>query len=198
MAVSARVRHAARMVATGIANKREAADACGVSPSYFYVASSPKNGKEEVLELMDDVEQAMASRTMDTAKAMEIMGREALVFIRGTMLESDNEAIALKAAIDLADRSPDTSKIQKHQVESVHMSAQDAKDLAKALVEGRRVHLQFADAVAGDYVRVPVEQQTQLEDEDNGGESETRQGAIAQEHETERQRQISAGQGEPN
>lgn len=161
MAVGPRVRHAIRLLSSGIVKtKKEAAEAVGIAPSYFYAATNGNSGKPDALDLMDEIEMAMATRMMDTGAAMEVMGREALLVIRSKMLDSDNEAIQLKAAIDLADRSPETTKIHKHQVEAIHMSAEDSKALAAALVAGARTRERYGIEVQSDYVKVPIEQST--------------------------------------
>lgn len=155
--ISPRVKLASRLYASGsVPTKEEAAKAAGLSPSYFYVASSPGNGREEVHELMDQVDSDIHDKTIEMTATLISVGREALSEIRHLMKSTKNEAIKLGAAKDLADRSPETSKVQKHQVESLSLSGHDARQLASALVAATEARRLYGDQVNGDFIRVPI------------------------------------------
>lgn len=97
------------------------------------------------------------------SKVLELLGREAIGRIRGHMNNEDNPAsVQLKAAQDLADRSPETSKTIKHEVASISLSGQDAKEMAAALVESARSRERFSHVAEGDFVQVETKQDAPL------------------------------------
>ena len=69
---------------------------------------------------------------------MTELGRKAVQKLAHLMEWSGQEAIQLRAAIDLADRSPETQKVQKHQVESFSLSGKDAKEIAVEVIKKQR------------------------------------------------------------
>lgn len=97
------------------------------------------------------------------SKVLSLLGREAVGKLRGLM-DSNSEMIQLKAAQDLADRSPETSKTIKHEVASITISGQDAKEMAEALVESARSREKFSHLAAEDFVQVEMEQGKELPD----------------------------------
>ena len=169
--ISPRVRLAARLYQSGaVASKREASEAAGLHPSYFSLVSSPNHHlyNPEVTELMDEIDRQIQDKTVDMSAVLQTLGREALSRMRQVMKESKNEAIVVKAAADILDRSPETSKIQKHQVASFSVSGDDAKLLAAAMVRSAQAREQFAEVASGDFVRVPLGQPQ--ENTDNAGQ----------------------------
>lgn len=155
---------AARLLASGaVGTKREAALAVGMHPSYFSLVTRPGNRyhQPEVTRVMDEIEQAIINKSVDLSAGLQMLGREALLRMRSLMNNSQNEAIVVKAAADLLDRSPETSKIHKHQVAAFSVSGDDAKLLAAAMVRSAEVR-ESPDgqaAASGDFVRVPLEEQ---------------------------------------
>lgn len=166
--ISPRVRLAARMYATGaVATKREASEAAGLHPSYFTLVSSPGHQmyNPEVTELMDEIDRQIHDKTVDMSTILQAVGREALSRMRDLMKTSKNEAIIAKTAADLLDRSPETSKIQKHQVASFSLDGEDAKMLAAAMVRSAEARLAYGEAAEGDFVRVPLRSDTNQPEE---------------------------------
>jgi cell division protein ZapA (FtsZ GTPase activity inhibitor) len=97
---------------------------------------------------------ARVARNLDAATAdigavMHQLSLKALGVIENTMHDASSEALRLKAAQDLADRGPQTSKVQRHQMETFNVSAELAKDLAAAMVESARVRKAFAHLSTG-------------------------------------------------
>lgn len=155
-----RIRHAARLYASGaVRTKQEAAEAVGVNPSYFNVITQPGHSRAnpEILEMMDEIERSISDKTVQLSSVIEHVSREALSEMRSLMLDSQNEAIRLKAASDILDRNPETSKTQKHQLSSFSLSGEDAKALAAALVKSAEAQQLYASQATGDFVRVPTE-----------------------------------------
>lgn len=191
--ISPRVKLAARLYASGaVATKVEASEAAGLHPSYFTLITSPGNTqfRPEVAELMDEIDQQIHDKTVDMSTVLQAVGREALSRMRGLMKESRNEAIVVKAAADLLDRSPETSKIQKHQVASFAVSGDDAKLLASAMVRSAQARAQFAEVTQSDFVRVPLGQ-NDLESTQDNSPNPDGQSNSAQRQEGE----ANAGQG---
>lgn len=196
---TAKTRLAARLYASGACEtKRAAALAVGLHPSYFTLVSSPgsKQFQPEVKRIMDEVEQAIQDKTVDMSAVLQTVGREALLRMRGLMKDSQNEAIVVKAAADLLDRSPETSKIHKHQVAAFSVSGDDAKLLAAAMVRSAqaRESSEGLEAASGDFVRVPLEQHL-----DEAGEAQvdiTVAGAASKELEDARQGLLSGTPGQ--
>lgn len=134
---SARVKMAIRLYATGACKTKKAASAAaGLHPNYLSMLTST-NGSDQVKRLLNDVDAMIEDKTVETSAIITMLGRKAIGRL-AHMMDSASEGIALKAAVDLADRSPETAKTQKMQVESFSLSGQDAKELALAMVESAR------------------------------------------------------------
>lgn len=164
-----RVKHACRLYASAaVSTKKEAAEAVGLNPSYFNVITQPGHAKSmpEAIALIDEIQQKIEDKAVDLSSVVQLVSREALVEVRNLMKDSKNEAIKLKAASDILDRNPETSKTQKIQATSFSLSGEDAKQLAHALVLSAQAAQQIAP-VTGDFVRIPVEK-SEEEFEDAG------------------------------
>jgi hypothetical protein len=190
---SPRVKMAARLYATGAApTKKAAAEAAGIHPAWFTLLT---NHNEETKRLVDSVDAKIEDQSVDMSTVLRTVGREAIKRIRQLMIASARDDIALKAAQDLADRNPETSKIQRHEVASVHMGPDEARELAAALVEGARVRERYAKAVEGDFVTV--------EDAGNGSQPQNRNlapappGAPTQSGTAAREGQVEVGDQTP-
>lgn len=133
----------------------------GIHPTYFSLATSPGSQlhKPELTQLMDEVQQQIHDKTVDLSTVIKTVSREALKTQVELMRSTNNEAIKLKATQDFLDRNPETSKVQKHQVESFSISSEDARALAEAMVRSAALrqmpHSQ--EASVGDFVRIPME-----------------------------------------
>lgn len=154
-----RVKHACRLYASAaVATKKEAAEAVGLNPTYFNVITQPghKKAMPEAIELIDEIQQRIEDKTVDLSAVVAEVSREALTTVRKLMKDSHNEAIKLKAASDILDRNPETSKTQKIQASSFSLSGEDAKQLAAALVLSAKVQQQVPP-VTGDFVQIPLD-----------------------------------------
>ena len=150
--VSPRVRLAARLYATGACRtKQEASTAAGLHKYYLsYLNRNPR-----VNSIIDRVDEALEEGAVDMSKLMATLGRRAVRNIAQLMEESPTEMIRFKAAVDLADRNPETAKTQKHQFESgLSVTKESAEALARALVEAAQLRQQFPSAANGDFVTV--------------------------------------------
>lgn len=149
-----RTRQAIRLHNSGLAKtKREAASLVGVTAQTISNHTA-KYQHPEAKMLIEEVDQAMARQVYNTAALMEELSRRALRKIGSLMDNAHSEAIQLKAAIDLADRGRETSKVQKHQVESFTVNSRDAKALAEALVNSAKARQRTGYDPSQDYIGV--------------------------------------------
>ena len=134
---SPRVQQAIRLYATGaVPTKKAAAEAMALSPSAIYTTTMPSIGNAYVRELTEDINSALTSRSVDRSRVLALMSRSAVGKIHELMTFSENEHVQLNAAVDIADRAPDTAKTHKVQVASVQLTSQDAKEISD-LLEGK-------------------------------------------------------------
>lgn len=152
---SPRIRMAARLYASGACKtKREAARVAQINPEWFTTMS---NHNPETKRIADAVDGAIDDQSVEMSTTLRTIGREAIKKIRGLMYE-DNPHIALKAAVDLADRSPEVSKVHKQEIVG-HMSVRpdDAKLLAESLVAAAEARRLYTERVKDGFSRIEVE-----------------------------------------
>lgn len=132
---SPRTRMAARLYVTGAAKtKREASVLAGLSSNYLTMLTAPNGGSEAIKRLVSDTDRMIEDKSIDESVIIRKLGREALGRI-AALMQSPNDHVSLKAAQDLADRSPYTAKTQKLEIDAFTLSGQDAKELAAAIIE---------------------------------------------------------------
>jgi hypothetical protein len=154
--ISPRVRLAAKYYNSGIAKTlREAAHLACLHPGTLYAMNASNN--EEFNRISGEAAKNADIATGDISAVLQRLGRNALITIEDLRAKSESEAIRLKAAIDLADRSPETSKVQKMQVQTISMDGKDVEALTKALVESEHVQRDFKEVTVGDFVKVTTE-----------------------------------------
>ncbi len=135
--ISPRITHALRLYASGaVPTKKAAAEAMGLSPQTLYIASTKSPAAQGI---HSKTMSAIEEKTVSMSALLATLSRKAVEQIGFMMENSDSEAIRLKAAIDLADRGPESSKIQKHQVESFTLTGKDVESLAAAMMESGRI-----------------------------------------------------------
>lgn len=147
--LSPRVKHALRLVASGAANQNEAARAFGLNPAYLSVV---KNQSPEADRIMSEMDQQIGEKAVDTSAILRALGRKALAKVGSLMSFAEKEEIQLKAAQDILDRNPETSKVQRHQDITPSIDPAAARILAAALVEGAKVLNDHGEIAAGDFV----------------------------------------------
>ncbi|CAB4165190.1 hypothetical protein UFOVP1537_8 [uncultured Caudovirales phage] len=161
--MSPRVRMAMRLYGNGSMTQKEAAQAAGLHKVYV---ANLVNKSPLVANFIDKIQGELDEQAVDMGKVIKAAGRKAIENIYLTMEHGDNPALKLKAAIDLADRSPETSKIQRVQVEAFTLGSADVELLAQAMAEGRTAQEQFALEVRNGFDRTnqSPEPQTLLSD----------------------------------
>lgn len=154
--LSPRVRLAARLYGTAVCKtKKEASIAAGLHPNYLTLLTGAASGSEKVRNLINDIDTVINDESISTSVLLQKLGRKAIGAIARSM-ESDNEHVALKAAIDLADRSPETSKTQKVSLESFTLDGADVKALAAAMVESAKVASTYRHAGVDGLIEIEV------------------------------------------
>lgn len=154
--LSPRLKNAIRLYTTGIAHtKAQAARIVGLSPATVYIATAPIVSDPKVNQLTNDTDKMVADATISTRVLIEKLSRKAIGKLGNLMDTGEDDSIRLRAAIDLADRGQETSKIQRLQVESLHLTREDNRALAEAMVraaevKGRYAHLADANFITLD------------------------------------------------
>jgi hypothetical protein len=149
--LSPRVKMALRMYAHGaVRTLEQAAEATGISYQYLSTVKNFPIGKK----FMNAIDEKLSDKSIQTSAIISELGRKAIGKIAGIMEDGEKEEHRLKAAIDLADRAPETSKIQKHQVEAFTLSGKDALALATALTQSQQVREHYTSVAAGNYDKV--------------------------------------------
>ncbi len=160
--ISPRIRLAAKYYNSGIApTLGEAARLAGLHPGTLYAMNVSDN--EEYKRIGDQAAKNADIATGEISIVLQRLGRNALQTIEDLRINADKDETKLKAAIDLADRSPETSKIQKLQVQSISLDGKDVEVLTRSLVEAAEVQGRFTDATTGDYVKVTPPDQLELQ-----------------------------------
>lgn len=128
----------------------EAAEATGVSKQAISIARNTPTGRRLEAGFDDAVQERAVSLSAVIAKLSE----KALMVMEEQIENGSTEEVRFKAAKDILDRNPETSKTNKVQVESFTLGSRDAKELAAALLEGRATEQKFKELESADYVRV--------------------------------------------
>lgn len=153
------VRMAVGLWASGrVKSKKAAAEAVGIAPNYVTNLIAAKN--TVLMDLIAKIDKQLEEGLDPTVLIEQLSGR-AIRNIVHHMENASSEAVRLKAAQDLADRSPKTSKIQKHAVASFSIEGQDAKMLAQALVDAQDANRLFEHVTQGNFIRVSDSQSVQ-------------------------------------
>jgi hypothetical protein len=151
-----RVRMAARLYASGaVPTKRAACEAVGLHPAYLTMLRE----NPEVVTIISEVDRAISDKNTSLSELIQLMARKAAQKLN-SLVDSNNEHVALKAVGEVLDRTPETSRTMKHQVTSFKMESSDAAALALALVEGARAKEKFIALASGDFVKVDTDQET--------------------------------------
>ena len=149
-----RVAHALRLYSMGTApTKKKAAEMVGLTPATLYGVTGAFNGNNLARRFLDDTSAQIHERAIDVGALLHRLSIEAIGTIDKIRRDGTTEDIRLKAAIDLADRGPQTGKIQKHQVESFTLAGKDVENIRRAMLEGADVHALYND-VTQDFEQV--------------------------------------------
>ncbi len=153
---SPRMRLAAYLYATGAEKtKKDAALAASVDPVYFGMLT---NHSIPMNRLINQTKSMIEDETISMSTVLQRLSRKAVGRIADLMDTSENEGIALKAAQDLADRHPETSRTSKIQVDAgLTIGTADAKALAAALVESATISNSLAHIARDGLVEIDTD-----------------------------------------
>lgn len=94
---------------------------------------------QHVKVMLEQFHRELTERSISATALITSFQIPAVKEIARIMEHGATDAIKLKAAIDLADRGPETSKIQKHQVESLTISDAEASNIRRAMIEAAKL-----------------------------------------------------------
>lgn len=147
-----RARAAIQLWATaGAPTQKAAAAAVGLTEASL---SLSLRHSMEAQALVSDLQSAVQSKVIDLSKVIELMSGRALEVIGNLMTQADKEDVRLKAAQDVLDRNPITSKTRRIMVEPLSLAGRDISVLARALSAGKGLELEFPSAALADFIPV--------------------------------------------
>ena len=153
--LSPRVKMGLQIYASGAAKTvKEAAEIVGLTSVHLGNVKNIGGGQELIERMQDKIEDA----AINTSALLQSLGVEAVHKLAKLMRTAGSENIQLAAAKDLADRSPETSKTQKIQVDSFSINGEDAKHLAEAMIRARESREVWSGQTQGDFVKVDMGQ----------------------------------------
>lgn len=146
-----RTKMALKLYVSGAARtQKEAAEVAGVTQATVSNARRSLTGRRYEESFDSQVQERAVSLSAVIAKLSE----KALGVMEEQITNGSSEDVRFKAAKDILDRNPETSKTNKVQVESFTLSGRDAKELAMALAEGRATSVLDQEAMGGDFVKI--------------------------------------------
>lgn len=140
-------------VSGSVKTQAEAAEMAQVSPGAFNVAM---NMSEDGRRITSEVDRMVADKTVALSAVIQLASRRAASRM-AELVESANEHVAQKAASDLLDRNPETSKTQKIQATSFSVDSNDIQVMAAAMVESARLRQAAPIEPSVDIVHVDTE-----------------------------------------
>lgn len=148
---SPRVKMAAQLYASGaLPTKKAASEAAGLHPNYLTMLTNA--GNEQVEQIITETQRMIQDESIEMSQILQVLGRKAVSKLATLMEHSASEKVQLEAAKDLADRAPQTSKVQKHETLSLTIEGENAKQLAEALVASAQARKTYAPLVeSGDF-----------------------------------------------
>lgn len=150
-----RVRMGLRLfVHCAVPTLKEAAMAVGLHPVYLSKMARTAAG----VEFMETAHAMIQQTALSTSALIDKLSRRAIEVIATQMEDASSEGLRLKAAIDLADRGSETSKVHKHQVESFTLGSEDARAIAESLAAAASVRQVNASLKHENFDRVNVDE----------------------------------------
>lgn len=108
--------------------------------------------------LLQDIERRIEEGTIETSQAIALLAKRAVIKMGQLMEYSDRQDIQLKAATEIADRCPETQKTQQIHATTLSLGSDDAREIAKALVESAQARDRFAHIARDGLVEVDLDQ----------------------------------------
>ena len=156
---SPRVKLALRLYVHGVCKtQKEAAHAAGLNYNYFHTVLHTPAGKH----YMKTAHQLIEEHANDTNALIAKLSHRAVEVIGTLMEDAGKEDVRLRAAIDLADRGPETAKIQKHQVESFTLANADARALAESILMASQVRANNTSLATENFDKVAASEEAEV------------------------------------
>jgi len=156
---SPRVKLALRLYVHGVCKtQKEAAVAAGLSHMHFHSIVKSPAGQHYMKTAHELIEQ----HANDTNMLIQKLSHRAIQVLGTLMEDAGKEDVRLRAAQDLADRGPETSKIQRHQVESFTLAGSDARALAESIMMAATAREQNAALATENFDKVNMEESTEV------------------------------------
>lgn len=130
----------------------EATRAVGVTLPYF---SQVMKWSPVAQEISAGVQLDVRRRIVDIGAVIEGLSHQAVMKVKELMDGAGKEDVQLRAAQDLLDRNPKTSKTRRIAVESLTLTGRDLKELMASLRSADGLEEQFASAADGNYIPAP-------------------------------------------
>jgi len=146
--LSPRVRRALELYATTAApTKSAASEAAGLSRNYVSMLTARN---PHIKAYLESCQNEVSDRILDMGALLHRLSIQAIDKIADTMENGSNENLRLKAAIDLADRGPQTMKSQKVEVGGgLVLAHADAREIAEAMVRAAEIRAQYGAITTG-------------------------------------------------
>ena len=130
-----------------VKTKKEAAEAVGLSRYCLHA----NNMGPAAQAYAASVDTAIQQRVVDLSAIIERVSEKALTRLEHLIDLADKDEVKLRAAQDILDRNPRTSKTSRLQVSSLSLTGKDVQALVTAITSGRDLKAEFPDAASGDY-----------------------------------------------
>lgn len=104
-----------------------------------------------VAEYAQGIETEIRRRAVDLSAVIEGLGEKAVERIAHLMDKAGKEDVQLRAAQDILDRNPATSKTRRVAIESLTLSGRDVAALVNAMQSGNGLKEEFVQAATGDF-----------------------------------------------
>jgi hypothetical protein len=99
----------------------------------------------------EQLQSAIHTKVVDLSAVIERMSAKAVARIGMLIDTASKEDVQLRAAQDILDRNPATSKTRRVAIESLSLTGKDVMALTQAIVSGAGLREEFDAAAVGDY-----------------------------------------------
>jgi len=127
---------------------KAAGAAVGISPQ---AVSDALRHSPLAMQYAEQLQQAIHAKVVDLSVVIERMSTKAVARIGMLIDTASKEDVQLRAAQDILDRNPTTSKTRRVQIESLSLTGKDVEALTKAMTSGAGLREEFEIAATGDF-----------------------------------------------
>lgn len=147
--LSPRIKRAIELYESGaVKTKREAAETVGLSR---YTLTKTIAMTPVAQEYAESLSGEIQTKVVDLSAVIERLSAKALDRVAILMDRAGKEDVQLRAAQDILDRNPKTSKTSRVTVDKLSLTGRDVEALTRAITMGRSLKEAYPEATAGDY-----------------------------------------------